>query len=69
MSWFVVVPAAWFGIALVLGLLVGRCLRVEGIGQPAVHVADGAAVPTATDAPSPSDDSHSALSPALAHTV
>ena len=69
MSWFVVLPAAWLGIALVLGLLVGRCLRVEGIGQPAAHVAGVAAATPATDAASPSDDSHSAHSPALAHPV
>jgi hypothetical protein len=72
MSWFVVVPAAWFGIALVLGLLVGRCLRVDGIEQPAVQaLAAGIAAPAAPDTPSAGEDSRSALSidHALARTV
>jgi hypothetical protein len=73
MSWFVVVPAAWFGIALLLGLLVGRCLRAEGIAQPVDQaLAEGAPAPMATDAASTGcDDSHSVLRPdhALARTV
>ena len=73
MSWFVVVPAAWFGIALALGLLVGRCLHVEGIARAAAPVPEGgAATPAATDVRSAEDgDSHSAprTDHALAHTV
>jgi hypothetical protein len=73
MSWFVVVPAAWFGIALLLGLLVGRCLRAEGITQPVDQaLAEVATAPMATDHSSASDgDAHSVLSPdhALARTV
>jgi hypothetical protein len=73
MSWFVVVPAVWFGIALALGLLVGRCLHVEGIARAAATApAGGAATPAATDVRSAGDgDSHSALSTdhALARTV
>ena len=73
MSWFVVVPLAWFGIALALGLLVGRCLHVEGIARAAAPVPAGsAATQAAMDVRSAGDgDSHSALSTdhTLAHTV
>ena len=73
MNWFVVVPAAWFGIALALGLLVGRCLSVEGIARPtAAAPAGDAAAPTATDHSSASDsDAHGPLTadPALARAA
>jgi len=73
MNWFVVVPVAWFGIALALGLLVGRCLHVEGIARAVAPVpAGGAATPAATDVRSAGHgDSHSVLSTdhALARTV
>jgi len=72
MSWFVVVPAAWFGIALALGLLVGRCLHVEGIARAAAPVPAGdAATPAAADSASLVDDPRSAVSRdhSLARTV
>ena len=73
MSWFVVVPAAWFGIALALGLLVGRCLSVEGIARQQLPPGPRRqAAPTATDHSSASDgDAHGPLTAdsALARAV
>ena len=52
MNWFVVLPAAWFGIALALGLLIGRCVRMEDRALPAMQVpGERAGAPTAMDAP------------------
>ena len=30
MMWFALVPALWIGVAVVLGLLVGGCIRAGG---------------------------------------
>jgi hypothetical protein len=69
MSWFVLVPAAWFGIALALGLLVGRCLHVEGIGRTAAPaLAEGAAAPAAPE-PTADDDSHVAVAVGADHAL
>ena len=71
MNWFVVLPAAWFGIALALGLLIGRCVRMEDRALPAMQVPeDSTAAPTAMDAPAPAAASRSAGSrdQTFAHT-
>ena len=49
MIWLVAVPAAWFGIALALGLLIGRCIRVEVGEESAAQVLE--AQPAAATAP------------------
>ena len=50
MSWFVAVPVAWTVVALLLGLLVGRGIRMESGAEPAFPVTGD---PAATTPPSP----------------
>ena len=47
MAWFLVLPVAWFGVALVLGLLIGRCIRVERGEETAVLVSTAPAAASA----------------------
>jgi hypothetical protein len=54
MFWLAAVPFAWMIIALPVGLLVGRCIRVQPGGEPATERvrAIGAlppAIPSASD--------------------
>ncbi len=63
MTWLVAVPAAWFGIALALGLLIGRCIRVEVGEESAAQVLEAQpAAATADEAPSPVTSGLSAVS-------
>jgi len=55
MIWLAVVPLAWMCIALTIGLLVGRCIRVQTGGETA-PVPVTATGPTLTVTPSPSAD-------------
>jgi hypothetical protein len=51
MSWFVVVPVGWTVLALVVGLFVGRGIRMSGGGQSECPLPAAAAMPPAASAP------------------
>ena len=57
MMWIALVPAVWTGVAVLLGLLVGGCIRAGGSSYVAVPTAGTPAATPTEAAPGEDDDS------------
>jgi len=53
MSWFVVIPVAWTLLALLVGLVVGRSIRMSGDGPAVCPLATAAESPDGSASSSP----------------